>query len=69
MAFAPIGVLLVVAAARSMPEQVDGLDAVLLELSRTAWGRALVVLVAVGFTVFAGYSLIEARYRQVAAGA
>ncbi len=69
VAFAPIGVLLVVAAARSMPEQVDGLDAVLLELSRTAWGRALVVLVAVGFTVFAGYSLIEARYRQVAAGA
>lgn len=69
LAYAPIGVFLVLAGARSAPEQADGLDAVLLELTSTAWGRVLVALVAVGFAVFAAYSLIEARYRQVSSGA
>ena len=69
LAYAPVGVLLVVAGARSAPAQADGLDAVLLELARTEPGRALVALVAIGFTVFAAYSLIEARYRTVTSGA
>lgn len=69
VAYAPIGVFLVLAGARSAPEQADGLDAVLLELTSTAWGRVLVLLVALGFAVFAAYSLIEARYRQISAGA
>ena len=41
----------------------------LLELSRTPAGRLLGVLVAVGFAVFAVYSMLEARYRQVSSGA
>lgn len=69
VAYAPVGVLLVLAGVRSSPDQANSLDAVLLELTRTGWGRALGILVAVGFTVFAVYSLLEARYREVTAGA
>ena len=69
LAYAPVGVFLVLAGARSAPEQADGVDAVLLELTRTGWGRALVVLIAAGFTVFAAYRVLEARYREVTAGA
>jgi len=68
LAVAPVGVFLVVAGIRSDPRQARGLDALLLESSRTAAGRALVVLAAAGFAVFAVYSLLEARYRQVASG-
>jgi hypothetical protein len=32
-------------------------------------GRVLVVLAAAGFAVFAVYSVLEARYREVASGA
>ena len=69
LAVLPVGVLLVVAALRSDPDQAKGLDALLLELTRSSWGRALVGLTAVGFAVFAVYSLLEARYRAVSAGA
>ena len=69
LAYAPVGVFLILAGVRRAPQQAGGLDAVLLEITRTGWGRAPVMLVAAGFTVFAVYSLIEARYRQVAAGA
>jgi hypothetical protein len=69
LAIMPVGVFLVVAAVRADPRQAKGLDALLLESSRTAAGRVLVVLAVAGFTVFAVYSLLEARYRQVASGA
>jgi Domain of Unknown Function (DUF1206) len=69
LAIVPIGVFLVVAAVRADPSQAKGLDAVLLELSRSTAGRLLGVLAAVGFAVFAVYSLLEARYRQVSSGA
>jgi Domain of Unknown Function (DUF1206) len=65
----PVGVFLVVAAVRADPDQAKGLDALLLDASRNGLGRALVVLAALGFAVFAVYSLLEARYRQVASGA
>jgi hypothetical protein len=68
LAVAPVGVFLVVAALRADPQQAKGLDAVLLESSRTPVGRVLVVLAAAGFAVFAVYSLLEARYREVASG-
>jgi hypothetical protein len=32
-------------------------------------GRVLVLLAAAGFVVFAVYSLLEARYRELASGA
>jgi hypothetical protein len=68
LAVAPVGVFLVVAAIRADPQQAKGLDAVLLDSSRTPVGRVLVVLAAAGFLVFALYSLLEARYREVASG-
>jgi hypothetical protein len=68
LAIAPVGVFLLVAAARADPQQAKGLDALLLEASRNPVGRVLVVLAAAGFVVFAVYSLLEARYRRVSAG-
>jgi hypothetical protein len=68
LAIAPVGLFLLVAAARADPQQARGLDALLLEASRNPVGRVLVVLAAAGFVVFAVYSLLEARYRQVSSG-
>ena len=67
-AVAPIGAFLLVAAVHDQPAQAKGLDGFLLELTDSPWGSALVVLVAVGFVVFAIYSFLEARFRQVSAG-
>lgn len=69
LAYAPVGVFLVLAGVRRSPQSAYGLDAVLLALTRTGPGRSLVALTASGFVVFALYSLIEARYRQVSTGA
>jgi hypothetical protein len=69
LAVAPVGVFLVVAAVQADPQQAKGLDAVLLDTSRTPVGRVLVLLAAAGFVVFAVYSLLEARYRELASGA
>lgn len=68
VAFAPVGVFLVVAGARSDPGQAKGIDALLLELAHTGWGRVAAVLMAAGFVVFAAYSFLEARFRQVSSG-
>lgn len=68
LAFLPVGVLLVAGGVRSDPRQTKGLDALLLELARTGWGKGVVVLVAAGFVIFAIYSFLEARYRQVSSG-
>jgi hypothetical protein len=68
LVFLPVGVFLIVSAASSDPRRAKGLDATLAGLSRHAWGRGLLVLVAAGFVVFAVYSLLEARYRDVDAG-
>ena len=69
LSFVPVGVFLIVAGVRADPDQAKGLDAILSELVRTAAGRATVAVVAAGFAVFAAYSMLEARYRQVSAGA
>ena len=69
LAVVPVGVFLVVAAIRADPQKAKGLDALLLDLTHSTWGRVLVVLTAAGFVVFGVYSLLEARYRQVSAGA
>jgi hypothetical protein len=68
-ALLPIGFLLVVAAYRADPRQAKGLDQLLSDLTRSGPGRAVVWLVAAGFVVFAAYSMLEARYRRVHAGA
>jgi hypothetical protein len=69
LALSPVGAFLVLAAVRSNPQDAKGPDAVLLELAHTRWGQAVVVLIAAGFVVFAAYSFLEARYRQVSSGA
>ena len=69
LAVAPVGLFLLVAAVRADPEQAKGLDALLLEASHNPVGRVLVVLAAAGFVVFAVYSVLEARYREVSSGA
>jgi hypothetical protein len=68
LAVAPIGAFLLVAAVHDQPAQAKGLDGFLLELTDSRWGTVLAVLVAVGFVVFALYSFLEARFRQVSAG-
>lgn len=67
-AFLPVGIFLVVAAFTANPRQSKGLDALLLELTREWWGRTVVVAVALGFLIFAVYTFLEARYREVQAG-
>jgi len=69
VSFLPVGGFLVVAGVRSDPRQAKGLDALLLDLTGTGVGKAVVVLVAAGFVVFAAYSFLEARYRRVFSGA
>ena len=68
LAFLPVGGFLVLAAVRADPREAKGLDALLLDLMGTGWGRWVVALVAAGFVVFAGYTFLEARYRRVSAG-
>jgi hypothetical protein len=66
--FLPIGVFLVVSAAHSDPEKAKGLDATMTALARVLWGRVVLCLIVAGFVVFAVYSLLEMRYRDVDAG-
>jgi hypothetical protein len=68
LVFVPVGVFLIVAAVQENPRHADGLDAELARLAREAWGPALLALVALGLLVFAAYSALEARYRDVEAG-
>ena len=68
LVFVPIGVFLVVAAVRSDPRHADGLDAELARLARHAWGPAALAVVAAGLVVFAVYSGVEARFRDVSRG-
>jgi hypothetical protein len=66
--FVPIGVFLVVAAIQSDPRHADGLDEELAKVAQRTWGPALLALVAAGLLVFATYSGLEARFRDVDAG-
>ena len=68
LVFLPMGVLLIVAAVDVDPSKAKGLDGTLSTLAQNVWGRVLLGGVAAGFTVFATYSLLEARYRDVDAG-
>ena len=67
-AFIPVGIFLVVAAVTANPRESKGLDRLLLELTRQWWGRGVVLAVALGFLIFAVYTFLEARYREVQAG-
>lgn len=65
-ALAVVGVLLVVAAVRSDPEQAEGLDAALHTLAGLPFGAVLLTLVALGFAGYGVYALAgRARYAKV----
>src|SRR5947209_7995670 len=68
LVFIPIGVFLVVAAVQSDPRHADGLDAELARVAHHAWRPAVLAVVAVVLLVFASYSGLEARFRDVSRG-
>jgi len=65
LAFVPVGVFLIVAAATHEASDALGLDATLQDLSTHWWGLLMLALVALGFTAFGIYCLLEAAYRKV----
>lgn len=65
LVFAPIGVFLIISAARYDPSKSYGTDGELLRLSGYTWGLAVLAAVAAGLAVFVVYSAIETRYRKV----
>jgi len=68
LAVLPLGGLLVVAAVQGRARQARDLDQLLDVLVRQPAGHVLVWLVAAGFLVFAVYTMVEVRYREVHAG-
>ena len=67
-AVVPVGGLLVLAAVQARAGASRDLDQLIDGLARHPVGRPLVWLLAAGFVVFALYSLVEVRYREVHAG-
>jgi hypothetical protein len=65
VAFAIVGILLVVAAVRQDPSRSRGLDAALRTLAAQPFGGWLLTIVALGFVAFAVFCLFQARYRKV----
>jgi Domain of Unknown Function (DUF1206) len=59
------GALVVVAAVRSEPKKATGLDVALKTLAAQPYGDALLVLIGIGLAVFAVYTFLDSRYRQV----
>jgi hypothetical protein len=68
LVFLPLGAFLVAAGLRVDPSSAKGLDATVRSLAHEPAGRLLLLLVAASFAVFALYTLLEARYRDVDAG-
>ena len=63
--FAAVGVFLIVAGAKSQPDQAKGIDAALRAFAQTPLGPWLLVVVAAGLVTFGLYSCCEARWRKV----
>lgn len=66
--FVPIGVFLIVAGITYDPQNARGLDGELLLLAGRPWGVATLCVIALALLIFAVYSLIEARYRDLSRG-
>lgn len=62
IAFAILGVLIVIAGWTSDPEQAAGLDAALRTLGEQPFGSALLLIVGVGLVLYGLYSIARARY-------
>lgn len=68
LVFGPIGAFLIWSGVSEQPSHSKGLDGELEVLARSNWGRPVLVAVTVGLLVFAGYSLLEAHYRNLGSG-
>lgn len=64
--FGIIGIFLLVAAWQSDASEARGLGGALATLARQPYGAWLLGLVALGLIAYSGYTLVEARYRQIA---
>jgi hypothetical protein len=65
VAYAIVGVLLVVAAVNYDPKQARGLDGALKMLVAQSYGAWLLGLIALGIAAFGVYCFFQARYRKV----
>jgi Domain of Unknown Function (DUF1206) len=65
VAFAIVGVLLVVAAVTADPSRSRGLDSALRTLAAQPFGPWLLSVVALGFLAFGVFCFFQARYRKV----
>jgi hypothetical protein len=63
--FGLIGYFLVRAALDYDPDKAVGLDGALSRLAHASYGPTLLGIVAAGLIGFAGYSIVDARYRRV----
>jgi Domain of Unknown Function (DUF1206) len=63
--FAAVGVFLIIAGAKSQPDQAKGIDSALRAFAQTPLGPWLLVVVAAGLVIFGLYSCCETRWRKV----
>ncbi|MFC0527401.1 DUF1206 domain-containing protein [Phytohabitans kaempferiae] len=64
-AYGIAGILFAVAAFTYDPEKARGLDATLHTLREQTYGTVLLVAMAVGIAAYAGFCLVQAKYREV----
>lgn len=63
--FALAGVLVIVAAATATPAKAGGIDTALRTVAHAPYGRAILLVAAVGIASFGVFALAEARWRTV----
>lgn len=64
VAYAAVGVFVIVAAVQFDPADATGLDAALSSLAATTWGSPLIVAVGAAFVAYGLFCLVQARYRR-----
>lgn len=65
IAFAILGILIVVAGWKSDPEQAAGLDAALRALGEQPFGSVLLIIIGIGLALYGLYSIARARYIEM----
>ena len=65
LAIAGAGILVIVAASRSEPNNATGLDGALKTLGVQPYGMALLILAGLGITTYGLYSFAMARYSKM----
>ena len=69
IAFMAIGVLFMIAAYQTDPEEAGGLDGALESLRRLPSGNVVLTAIAIGFILFGLYCFIRAKYEKLEAPA